>query len=286
LGGLARRGMGGPALLDFVGSLATGRPGRGFTNLPEGMGPTPGQNVPFPQFDLSKMLSPGPLLPVTGKVLNPAISDREMLSETQRAGGAVFSAFFNITKAILDNQLAATDPKRWERAVPRILAGQSKTFRTYTEGRERYGSKETGSTIVNYDVRDTEQLMEVIGFALGFNNLRQTGKWDYIMAQKDHEAWIKFNRDGLLRQYHEALKGGYEQELDNVKRKVIEFNTGLSDADKGQAIKAETIRQSIGGKERERRARELGVPIQRGKVLGARETQSLYPEATIDVRKR
>ena len=287
LHGLARRGFGVPALLDALGSQVTGTPGRGFDSKPEGGGPMPGQNVPYPQLDRSKAISPGLILPVSGKLLDPTLDwNKVVAEEAQRASGAVFSSFANMARALMDNQLAASDPKRWERALPRALANASKALRTYSEERERFGPRASGSTIINYDPRDTEQMMEIFALAGGYNNLRATGKWDYILAQNEHVKWIEFNRNALLKQYREAQVGGYSQELDDVKKKIQEFNFGLGDADKGMAISADTIRKSLTGAARERLSREVGVPRQRGKVLGARETQELYPEATIDVRRR
>ena len=86
-----------------------------------------------------------------------------------------------------------------------MIGGVSKAFRTYTEGWERGAGGVLGApTITNYDPRDTEQLMEIIGLGLGYNNLRTAAAWDRIIAQQEHTAFIDMTRKGLMEQMNEA----------------------------------------------------------------------------------
>jgi hypothetical protein len=279
LHGLARRGFGIPAALDALGSIYTGRPGRGL-DMQHGA-----VNVPFPQLDRSKAITAGPIIPEdVWKIMNPA-AEAPGGGAAAQALGYGFSAGVNMFKAIMDNHLAVTDPKRWEKAEPRAIASLSKMYRALTEGRERSGGPAGGTTVTRYDIRDPEQLMEVIALGLGYTDLRRSNEWNRIMAENEHGKYIDMQRNGLMENFFEALKGGNEDELDRAKAKIVEFNGGLSDEDRGKRIKPENLRQSVQGRERERVARERGVPVQRGRRPIAAEFERLYPR-TIELLPR
>ena len=152
--GIARKGYGIPALMDMLGG-------------------TVGIDVPMPTFDRSASISAGTLLPIElGKIFGPPTQDVDSVisAQTQKASGAVFGAGFSIYKALVNHKLDVDDSKRWEKAVPRALASVMKAYRVGTEGKERTS---TGSSLVKYDVRDTEQLAEVMGIAAGYTPYRQ-----------------------------------------------------------------------------------------------------------------
>ena len=283
LHGLARRGFGLPALVDMIGSTVTGKPGRGFDPAKAG------QNVPFPVIDRSRALSMGNLLPVElGKLFNPMAKDINSTigEQTQKASGAAFSVGFNIYKAIMDNHMEASDPKRWERAVPRVLASASKAYRAFDEGRERSrGGPNSASTIVTYDRRDTEQMMEIIALAGGYQPLRVQAKWDSIMAKTEVQKYYDFSRTALLEQMHEAISSGNRAEVDEVSDAMIKFNQGLPDWAKGKALSEDTVQRSMQARERAKVARESGVPIQATNRGISQEMDRLYPEAVVDVRR-
>lgn len=283
LHGLARRGYGMPALTDFLGSYATGRPGRGFDAT------TSGKNVPYPQLDRSKAITFGPLSPIDfGKMIDPSADINQVLAEQgQRAAGAAFGMAFNAYKVLMDKENDWSDMKRWEKGLPRMVGALSKAYRAYSEGRERSGKPASGSTLVNYDKRDTEQMMEVIALALGYNNLRTSSKWDEIIAQQEHVAFIDFQRDALMDQLYEAVKGRNSEEHSQVIKRIQEFNNGIRGTeDRGKVITRESAEQSIKARERERVARERGIPTQKSNIPIAREFQRLFPETTIDVQRR
>jgi hypothetical protein len=284
LHGMARRGFGVPALLDHLGSYATGRPGRGLLST------MPGQNIAFPQLDRSKAITSGPIFPIEFKaLLDPTADTNKTIAEqSQKAAGAIFSVGFNMYKFLMDNHLSISDPKRWERALPRELAAVSKTWRTYTEGRDRYGPKASGSTVINYDVRDTEQLMEVIALGLGYNNLRSTAKWDKVMDEREYDQYWQHQRNAIYEQYYEALKTGQEEEIAAARKALQKFNMDVAGTPaRGYAISSEKLLQSMKARERARLGRESGIPVQKQNIPIAREIERLHPEAgnVIDVRR-
>jgi len=282
LGGLARQGYGIPALLDLMGSFVTGTPGRGFD------GKVAGQNVPFPVLDRHKAITLGPILPVElGKLFDTTDDPNRVIAEqSQRASGAVFSVGFNMVKAILDNKLEGTDPKRWERAIPRQLADMTRTWRAFSEGRERSrGGPDSAPTIASFNWRDPEQAGELLAMATGYQALRVQSKWDSIMAKAEVEKFYEMQQKTLFGQLFEARKGGNTAEINDVLDSIRRYNRELPQIAKGYTITEQNARSSIQGRERELIARERGVPTQRRNVPISREIDRLFPESTVDVRR-
>jgi hypothetical protein len=281
LHGLARRGFGLPALVDMMGSFVTGNNGRGLSSKPAA-------NWPYPILDRSKALSMGNILPVeVGKLLEPTDKiDKTIADQTQKASGAVWSVGFNVYKALMDTHMQASDPKRWERAVPRALGSVSRSYRAFSEGRERgKGGPNSAPTIIPYDVRDTEQMMEAIALAGGYQPLRQQAKWDSIIAKAEVTSFYDFKRKGLLEQYFEAQKGRNKEEIAKVRDEIILFNKELPDFAKPKVISGDTILRSMKGRERTLQSRESGIPAQKSNIGISRHIDALFPEATVDVRR-
>lgn len=281
LHGLARRGFGLPGLLDLMGSFFTGNPGRGLSARPA-------SNIPFPIIDRSKALSMGNILPVDlGKMFEPTNDlNKTEADQAQKASGAVFSVGFNLYKALMDAHMQKTDVKTWEKAMPRALADVSRNYRALSEGRERgRGGPASAATIVSYDPRDTEQMMEAFALLGGYQPLRQQAKWDQIMAKAEVESFYDFTRKGLMEQYFEARKGGNAGEITKVRDEIVQFNKTLPEYARGMVITADGLLKSMQGHERQLQARERGTSTQKSKIPIDRYVNSLFPEATIDVRR-
>jgi hypothetical protein len=286
LHGLARRGFGIPAILDALGSTWTGQPGRGLE------GSKPGVNVAAPVLDFSKSVGMGQILPVQiGKLMEPQEKqDKTIAEQAQRATGAGWSIFFNMYKAISDQKLAMTDPKRWEKMLPREMGAISKAYRAYEEGRERTRSAGPAgaSTVVNYDVRDTEQLMEVIAKGLGYNVFREAAKWDFVIAKQEAEAHVKMERNGLVEQFFEAWSGKDQREIGAVRESILKYNEELKGTEwRGYQITSKSLEASMEARQRERIGQEAGLPMQKRQGPVLQHFRELYPEAkgVIDVRK-
>lgn len=291
LHGLARVGFGVPALLDLIGSWVTGREGRGLTSQISSNPANPqgrGQNVAFPVLDRHRALSMGPLLGFSPGALMLPQADRDLdhtiAEQTQKASGAVFGLGFNIYKAAMSEN-SWSDFKKYERAVPRALGALSRAYRAYSEGRERgRGGVHSAPTIVPYDVRDSEQMMEVIFMGLGYQPLRQQARWDNILAKVEVEKFYDGKRTGLMAQYDEALRGGNAAEVEKVKNAIREFNAELPEFARGQAITADILRSSLQNRARTRQLRELGRPLQKRNTGISHEIDRLYREGAVDVR--
>lgn len=285
LHGLARGGFGLPALIDMMGE----KPGRG-------LGGKPGQNSAVPEFDMSRMFSTKVLPFDLDPLLNPGNDVNKTVADTtQRASGAVFSVGFNLYKALQGDSGATNGPgdpkwwgewKRWEKTIPRALKDASHAYRSMEEGRDRgKGGPNSAATVVPFDVRDTEQMFEVLGMAGGFAPRRLNAQWDRIMAEADTEKYYDLRRKGLLGQMFEATQGRDPEEMAAVQKDIRKFNGELPDYARARVITADTVSQSMQAQFREKNAKESGTPVRKTNIGIARHIQDLFPETTVDVRK-
>lgn len=278
LHGLARKGFGLPALMDLMGSAP-----------PRGLSGEHSSNVPMPVLDRSRAISMGNIDPLhVGKLFGPAKDvDKAIAESTQSASGAVFSVAFNMYKALMNPSGEPDFKKRFEPAMPRALGDLSQAYRAYSEGRERSkgGGPNSASTIVPFDVRDTEQMMEIIAIALGYQPTRMQAKWDSVLAKAEVTAFYNITRNGLLQQYFEANRGGIPQEIEATLEKIRDYNVGLPEWNRANVISPDVLKTSVTNRAREVNARESGVPTQRRNIGISREVDRLFPETTVDVRR-
>lgn len=281
LHGMARKGWGLPALVDAMGE----KPGRSLLST----GPQAGQNVPLPVFDRSRSGGMGNVLPVElGKMIDPASDPNSVIGEqTQKASGAMFSIGFNFYKFINDAHHPWGDPKRWEKVLPRFLGNGTRAYEAYDEGRSRggRGGPASGTTVVPYDIHDTEQAAEMIGIAMGYRNLREAKKWDQVMAQTEVTKHYHIERQLLMEQFAEAVAVGNPKGRSDVLESIRKYNRELPQWAKGQAITPEGIETSVAGRQRAKVARETGVPEHETDVGIAKHIQQMFPGTIIDVRK-
>jgi hypothetical protein len=278
LHGLARKGFGIPAIADLMGSAP-----------PRGLSGEHSSNVPVPVLDRSRAISMGNIDPLhVGKLLGPEKDVNKMIAEsTQSASGAVFSVAFNLYKAAMNPSGESGFLKRWEPGMPRALGDLSQAYRAYSEGRERSkgGGPNSAATVVPFDVRDTEQMMEVIAMALGYQPMRLQAKWDSILAKAEVTAFYNMTRNGLLQQYFEANRGGIPQEIEATLEKIRDYNDELPDWNRANVITPDVLKNSVTNRAREVNARESGIPTQRRNIGISREVDRLFPETTVDVRR-
>jgi hypothetical protein len=275
LHGMARRGFGIPALGDLMGEA----PGRG-------LGSGHSNNLPLPLLDRSKALSMGRALPFNIGAVDPTDMDRAISQEAQRASGAVFGVGFNLVKLMMELNQGTSTAKSWEKVMPRALAGATSTWHAYKQERVvMKGGPESGATLVPYDPQDTEQAAELIARALGYMPLRESMKWDAVIAELDARKRLEIEQKVVLDNYFEAKMGGREEAMDNAKDRIEKYNESLPDWGLGYRIGADNLETSIAGKEREKNAREAGVPTQGRNRPIAEFIQGLFPGSVVDVRR-
>lgn len=276
LHGFARKGFGVPALLDLVGSYATGTPGRGLDSAV-----FHSRNIPAPLFDRTRALTSGHILPFElGKLFYPQKDMNSAIAEqTQKATGALWSVGFNMYKMIMDSKLNWSDPKRWERAIPREAASIVSTARMAFEGRERARAPaDAASTAVKFDWTDTEHAMELVGNAMGYRPLRLAQHWDYVSAKKETEGFHDFMKERMLGQLFEAVRGRNQEEVKSVNEEIQKYNKSLRDNGlPGRQITKDTVVQSMQKRTKELLSRELDIPTKRSNIGIHQEMNKLFP---------
>ena len=292
LHGASRRGWGVAALLDMLGSYATGKPGRGLEaphqdakgNLIGGY-----QNVPVPVLDRSRAVSPGALLPVDlGVLFGPPGSEdtnKAIAASAQKASGAAFSVAFNLYKAAMDQSTPYSDLKHWERVMPRALASLSTAFRGFTTGQD---TGPGGAASIKYDLHDPEQVAELIAQAIGYQPLRKQAHWDAIMAQSEETKFWEISRKSLMMKYFNAIQDGRPDNLDDARAAIRSFNQEIQrdhPEARGMQITADELHQSIENRAKTKQLRERGIAIKKSEQPIYRHIQSLYPESTINVQR-
>lgn len=279
LHGSARRGYGIPAFMDMVGSTVL---------TPRDIDPEQKafrDYIPAPTFDRSKAISAGTLLPFeAGKLWGPPVQDpsQVFMDQSQKALGPVLGLMVAMQKTIVNERLSLTDAKRYERLVPRALANVSKASRYYGEEKDR---TQTGAAIVTYNPRDPEQLAEIIGVATGYQPLRQSLKWDTVIAQRNEAKFFDIQRETLMRQFFNAKKGGTESEIVRMTEAIKKFNADLPDEARGKSITGDSLRKSMQGRARSIAAQEGGTSVRKSDVPIMRKVQELYPESRSITRR-
>lgn len=262
LHGIARKGFGIPAVMSLVSG--------GLVNLPE--------------LDRSRAISMGQLNPVPlSPIFGPPSKDesRGIADSIQKASGAAFGVGFNMIKAITDSQLNATDPKRWEKAMPRFMASTSRMFRSYAEGQERTRG---GSTVIKYDTNDPEQMMEVLALGAGYTPTRLAKRWDNILAKQEVEQYWDLRKSGILKQYSDANNGGDIKEIERVEEAIAKFNRDLPKGAEAMRITQKTLDRSVQTRTRIKEKRDAGKPLQTSKEGLYESIDKLFPGA-VEVKK-
>jgi len=157
-------------------------------------------------------------------------------------------------------------------AMPRALRDMSQAVRFAEEGRERSAS---GSTVLDFDIEDPEQLAEIIARAGGFQVTRLSRRWDRIIAQADAQSYWTGRRTALMGIYDEARWRGTEETRKEIIDRIVAFNR---EAPKGLAITRQALQQSLARRDLARAKQEAGVP--QSKMLGAiyRDVARRHPE--------
>ncbi len=285
LHGFARRGWGVAHILDMMGSLATGKPGRGLEapHQDEDGNKIGGyQNIPAAVLDRSKAVSPGGVVPIDFGVFGPegaADTNRAIAQSAQKASGAAFSVAFNLYKAAMN--IDQPGVKRWELVMPRMMASASAAIRSAVAGQD---TGKGGEMSLGYNMRDPEEVMELIAMGLGYQPLRKQLHWDSIMAQSEINKFYEMSGKSLKQKYFNAMQDGRDENLEAAYSAIEDFDNKLPDWASGYRVMP-GLRASIKQRQKEVQSRETGIPLKRSQLGVAEYVHKIYPGATINVQR-
>ena len=235
-----------------------------------------GFGVPAPRIDLSGSLSMGRLVPGLKEGLNPnSSSSQNAIGDfVSQVAGPVFGIPFALYQAMSDTSLPADDPKRWERAMPRMMKALSRTTRYMTEQRERDRS---GATVYQFDPNDTsDQLDILLATGLGFQPTRLSQQWDYIIAQKEVLDYWRGQRNLLMREFWRSVRLKDKEGRADVANAIRGYNREVPH--RAMRITREALKQSLKTRRKNESLRRLDLPREKHLRGIARETQQLFPE--------
>jgi hypothetical protein len=229
----------------------------------------------FPTVDLSKSVGFGdvlgfdPFKPL-GPVRDP---EKELFRQGVRAAGAAFSLPINLYEfaAGADN---FTSLKKYENIMPRWLGSLSKAYRFGTQGQE---TNAAGNAVVKFDPADTQQMMEILGRAGGLQPRRLTEEWSRIQATSQASTFWDLKRQGLMRQFGDAVKKNDDEGRERVIEAIRNYNQTLPDEARTKAITSKELKASIQQRMRVKALQEEGLPSSKANIPFAQEAEKYYP---------
>lgn len=237
------------------------------------------QNIP--NIDLSGRVSVGNLSPVPLSLLDeqPDVN-RAIAQGAEKASGAAFGLGFAVYKALTD----VKNPEAWLRLVPAAFRNMPKAFEALQTGRLEGPS---GAAVLTFDVRDTEQMLEVLSYGLGLTPERLTKEWAADREVYEVTQFWYLRRQVLLKQLAEAVKTGDMEERKLVLEAIKYYNVTLPPSFASQRITADQARASVRSREQRRVLTERNVPVRRPDRPVAQEIRRLYVDdpSVVDVRR-
>lgn len=234
--------------------------------------------MPLPAVDLSGSIGMGspvpvlsPTLQAVGKLLKGKDFEDTFSGYTMDSVGPTFGIPLEIVKAIAANDLAWTDPKRWESASPTAIRSLLRAYRYGTEGEER---TRNDATMVEFDKNDMEHMMEIAAQAAGFTPTRVARAWDRSAMLMEAEAFWKGRKGSLYEQYFRAKSAGNRGEIAEVLKAMERYNKSVPFSQMRLSQKAldRSFKQRTTVKEK----REAGLPSTKDLIPLAEEIQSLH----------
>ena len=228
-----------------------------------------------PTVDMSKNVGFGdvlgfdPFAPL-GVTKNPK---EETLRQLSRAAGAAFSLPFSIYDFASSND-NFTNLKKYEAIMPRFLSNLSHAYRWATQGKEVNAA---GNAVVRFDPADTEQMMEILARAGGFQPRRYTEEIQREVATRDAGDFWDLKRQGLMRQFAEAIRTKDTDNRQRVVNAIVQFNKSLPDFAKTKSITTAQLKNSVAQRMRVQQMQESQLPAQKSNIPIAREVEKYYP---------
>lgn len=204
-------------------------------------------------YDLSGSLQMGRMLPGTEYLSTSLNTQTEVLGGMRDIAGAVV----NIPLAVMQAAFS-DDPdvwKRWERAMPSVVAGLSASTRYAVRGEETDSS---GAAIAEFNwPNDVKSWAELMGRGTGFQLSRVTEKRDRAFASYDAIQYYKKRSAGITAMFDYAYRTEDDERMSEAWERAIKFNQQVPFPE--MQIPVQTLVQRIKNSEKKRQMREAGL---------------------------
>src|SRR3974377_725562 len=164
-----------------------------------------------------------------------------MVKQITRGAGAAFGIPMNLYDFGSSNQ-NFEDLKKYELFIPKFINNLSHAYRWYSQGAERNAA---GNAVVKFNPADTEQMMEILARVGGRQPRRLTEKWGRMFATGDAANFWNLKRQGLMRQFAEAVRTQDQESKDKVIEAIKRYNKDLPEEARGKGINAKELQDSF-----------------------------------------
>jgi hypothetical protein len=232
--------------------------------------------VPAPRVDLSGALSMGRIIPGLKEVLNPRgdTGAEAIGNAVSQMAGPVLGVPMALYNSILDSSLPASDPKRWERAMPRAARAVTRASRLLAEQMER---DRNGTAVMRFDPNDMNDQMDILaGVGLGFQPTRLNQTWDLLSARKEVQDYWKGQRDILMREFYRSIQLKDLEARKDATEAIKRYNKDVPD--RGLIISSDAVRKSVQTRTKDRLYKEKDIPRERMFRGVTKQVDTLYPE--------
>lgn len=213
--------------------------------------------IPFPRADLSGSLSLGRIVPGVEPLFGREgkVSDR-FLEGAEDVGGAFVSIPLAVMRSLADDNPDTF--KRWERSLPSALRSISRASRFARDGEEK---TRQGATIARFDVKDPEQLAEIVIQGLGAAPSRINQERELRWTQQEHARYYQTRRTMIMMQFDYARQSRDPEAIADARRALRSYN--LTVPHPALRIRAKDLRTSVKNRQRTRALQERNLPSSR-----------------------
>jgi hypothetical protein len=232
----------------------------------------------FPEFDTSGQgglgnISPIQLAPFMGANADP---EKAQLRGYESALGASFGLAARVGKFLTAVSQSPGEAKTWESLMPKAMNNVSQAYRIWKDEGVRLHN---GANVIPYDLDNVQHQTELIGRALGFQNLRTTATWDYKRDVKQIEVTAEMQRQNFLNQRWEAVRQKDKELVKQIDVEIKRWNNELPPMLKGKRITQETKTRSTGIRAKNMRLLEQGLDPEKSNRPINEELRRLHPNA-------
>jgi len=251
------------------------RYGFGSGLLPQGWG--------APRFDASANGSMGRLIPGLAELLHGMALEtksKDIIADSaQRAAGAGYGTIFSLL-AFLQESPGTVDSKKWEQLMPRFTRAWIKAYRYGINPQAE--TTQSGAKIVNFDIRDPDDLTTVLAQAFGFSPTKVTEKWELMREEREQKQIYDARKAALYGQMAKAIANPESGAVDDVIKAARAYNEAVAPVDPTMVIKERALISSLKQRQRATTMQErFGVPT-KAEIPIMERLRDLYPGVRVE----
>lgn len=251
-----------------------GRESLGFAALADFIG------VPFPRVDISGSVSLGRIIPGFEGIMRAGTAEERLGRAATDAAGAGIAVPLAIASVALEYDRHPDKARLIERALPAALRQGARAIRWGAQGGE---TDPRGAMKMPMSWQDTEQRMEIIAGALGFQPTRLAERREQDEMFKRHAEFYMARQSKLLQDFAYVYSLRDREGIADARKAIRQYNMEVPDP--RLRISGQMLKRSVVSRMRNIRKLERGLPLEGKKFIGLyREIDRLFPDEEIEKR--